>query len=108
MKIRRGSTETLTLPVDSTLISAIDATRIRFTVIQGGHRVQKENSDVTISTSANTLSVTLTPAETIGFDADEGAPKTKALAKWVNTSGDTLQTDETTVEILDTSDEETI
>lgn len=102
--MRRGTTATISVPVDSTLVAAVDATKIRLTVIQGSTKVQKEGDEVTVG--SDTFSATLTPDETLEFDADNSAATTKAFVKWVDTSSATNQTSAITVPVLPTDDEE--
>ena len=102
--MRRGTTATITVPVDSTLVADVDATKIRLTVQQDGVKVQKEDDEITIGSA--TFTATLTPDETLEFDADNSAGKCKAFVKWVDTSDITHQTPAVTLEVLETGDED--
>lgn len=107
--IRRGSTAIVTVDMpDDADYTEVVSTRIRMTIQQGnGHTLTKENADVNIRDGY--FFAYLTASETLGFDADPGAPPVKAIVKWATTGDlEIMQTSMKEIEVLDTLDEETI
>ena len=73
MQIYRGATPTIKINVRST-IDLSDVTALWAYIYQEGSiKVNKELSDVTIDTTNNRITLTLTQQDTLGLKADMGA-----------------------------------
>lgn len=68
--ILQGTTPTLTIAIDPTDFAVSDIVALEFAVKQQNNITIYNLSDVTIDTSANTVSKTFTQAETLSFIPD--------------------------------------